>query len=408
MKMKSGSTAGAKPSRAAAEAVGAAASPAGAETNPAGAETNSVGAAVDRPSINGSFTLRFAIALLAGLVAAVLISPAAADAVGAMGFRFPFPRIFDRTVMVTLLAAMLLGSRAMRFWPLIRTGFAAPHVLVFAPLRRIGLIGPQTKLEPAVNAPAIGEQPISPSIGERGNRLTDEHATIGVAVRWVIIARVVAQVTIGLAIALMVIAILFALALVDGAAGAITGGALVLRAAEFILPAIVIGVIEEGFFRAFLLSGMRRDFGPRGALIASSAFYAAAHLVRSPKHYYATGFHADAGLSNLAASAAQLGHPIIAAPMLIGLFLLGMVLGKAFLLTGTVWFSVGLHAGLVIGAKIWRLFAHGDAPVSRWIAGPGPVPLIAAPAAWMIAIALLVALPRILGVKDRNSSLYSE
>ena len=292
-------------------------------------------AASNPTSTDSSFTLRFAIALVLGLAAAVIISPIVAATLAAMGLRFPFPRIFDRTVMVTLLVAMLIGSRAMGFGALMRAGFAAP----------------------------------------RAN---------------------LARAAIGLGIALAAIATLFAFALASRAGGAPTVGALAVRAAQFILPAILIGIIEEGFFRAFLLGGMRRDFGSRGALVVSSIFYAAAHLVRSPKHYYVTGFHAGAGLGNLTASAAQLGHPIASAATLIGLFLLGMVLGEAFLLSGTVWFSVGLHSGFIMGAKTWGLIAQGGAPVSRWIAGPGPVPLIAAPAAWMIALALLVLLPKFL------------
>lgn len=264
-----------------------------------------------------------------------MLSPFAAAAVAAMGFRFPFPRIFDRTVMVTLLAAMLIRSRAMGFLALLREGFAAPRAHLSRAL-------------------------------------------------------------IGLAIALAAIAVLFALAFASSAGAAVSLGALAARAIKFALPAIAIGIIEEGFFRAFLLGGMRRDFGPRFALVATSALYAIVHLVRSPARYYLTGFHPGAGLDNLAASAAQLGHPIAAAPTIVGLFLLGMVLGEAFLTTGTVWFSIGLHAGFVLGAKTWPLIAHGGAPVSRWIAGPGPVPLIAAPAAWAIALALWFALPGLL------------
>jgi uncharacterized protein len=270
----------------------------------------------------------------------VIISPFAASAVAAMGFRFPFPRIFDRTVMVTLLAAMLLWSRSMGFGTLIREGFAAPR----ANLSRL---------------------------------------------------------VIGLAIAIIAIATLFAFAFASGAGATVSYGALAARALKFVVPAIAIAVIEEGFFRAFLLAGMRRDFGPRAALIVASVIYAVVHLVRSPAHYYLVGFHPAAGLQNLGASAAQLGHPIAAAPTLIGLFLLGMVLGEAFLTTGTVWFSIGLHAGFVLGAKTWPLIAHGGGPVSRWIAGPGPVPLIAAPAAWAIALALFLVLPLFL---DRNAN----
>ncbi len=253
-----------------------------------------------------------------------------------MGFRFPFPRIFDRTVMVTLLAAMLLCSRSMGFGALISEGFAAPRA----------------------NLPRF---------------------------------------SIGLAIAIAAIATLFALAFASGAGASVSYGALAARALKFVVPAIAIAVIEEGFFRAFLLGGMRGDFGARAALIVTSVIYAVVHLVRSPAHYYLVGFHPAAGLQNLCASAAQLGHPIVAAPTLIGLFLLGMVLGQAFLTTGTVWFSIGLHAGFVLGAKTWPLIAHGGGPVSRWIAGPGPVPLIAAPAAWAIALALFLILPRYLG-----------
>jgi len=291
------------------------------------------------PTKRSSFTLRFAIALVAGLAAAVVLSPFAAAGLAAMGFRFPFPRIFDRTVMVTLLAAMLIGSRPMGFGALMRQGFAKPRA----------------------NLP---------------------------------------RALIGLAISVSAIALLFGLAYADGAGAMVPIGALLLRALKFVLPALAIGVIEEGFFRAFLLGGMRRDFGPRVALVASSVLYSIAHLVRSPAHYYLTGFHPGAGLHNLAASAAQLTHPIIAAPTLIGLFLLGMVLSEAFIATGTVWFSIGLHAGFVLGAKTWPLIGHSGAPISRWIAGPGPVPLIAAPAAWAIALALLVVLPRVLRRDD--------
>ena len=39
--------------------------------------------------------------------------------------------------------------------------------------------------------------------------------------------------------------------------------------------------------------------------------------------------------------------------MVLGLFLLGLALGEAFIRTRQVYLSIGLHAGLVIGAKCW-------------------------------------------------------
>jgi hypothetical protein len=118
--------------------------------------------------------------------------------------------------------------------------------------------------------------------------------------------------------------------------------------------------------------------------------------VRSPARFYLTGFHPLAGLNDLGASAARILHPGDALPAIIGLFLLGLVLGEAFILTGRVWFSIGMHAGFVIGAKTWPLLAYSGTPTPRWLAGPGPVPLIAAPAAWTVAILLMILLPILL------------
>ena len=201
----------------------------------------------------------------------------------------------------------------------------------------------------------------------------------------------------GLAVSFCAIAILFALALTAGRSGTANFGAVASRIPGYILSAIAIAIIEEGFFRAFLLGGMRIDFGNMGALLASSAFYAVAHLVRSPARFYVTQYEPTAGLMNLAHSMDQLSHPASAIPTLIGLFLLGIVLGEAYLLTGSVYFSIGLHSGFVLGAKLWPKIVLNRAALPWWIAGPGPVPLISAPAAWALAIVILISLHPLAG-----------
>jgi membrane protease YdiL (CAAX protease family) len=207
----------------------------------------------------------------------------------------------------------------------------------------------------------------------------------------------------GLAVSFCAIAILFALALTAGGSDAANFGAVAARVPGYILSAIAIAIIEEGFFRAFLLGGMRNDFGNMGALLASSAFYAVAHLVRSPAHFYVTRYEPTAGLMNLAHSMDQLSHPATAIPTLIGLFLLGIVLGEAYLLTGSVYFSIGLHCGFVLGAKLWPKIIINHATQPWWIAGPGAVPLISAPAAWVIAIVILLALPPLTGTRKSSA-----
>jgi membrane protease YdiL (CAAX protease family) len=173
-----------------------------------------------RPPI--SFTARFALVLAAGLVAAIVVAPLVAVAVTAVGWRYPFPRIFDRTVMATLLIVILFAARDLNLATLMSRGF---------------------------------KHPLAPSVAR--------------AIR-------------GFVVAMCAIAILFALALAVGGAGEGDHTAAVRLIPKFLLSAIAIALIEEAFFRAFLLGGMKEDFGNRVALIASAAIYALAHLVVLP------------------------------------------------------------------------------------------------------------------------------
>jgi membrane protease YdiL (CAAX protease family) len=277
------------------------------------------------------------------LIAAVVLAPIAAVAVAHAGGRFPFPRIFDRTVMATLFLAMLWAARDLQLGSLLAQGFRHPAK-------------------------------------ESSTRFLR-----------------------GLTVSFCALAILFALALTVGGSGTADIGAFASRIPGYILSAIAIAIIEEGFFRAFLFGGMRRDFGIRAALLTSSAFYAVAHLVRSPARFYVTQYEPTAALMTLAHSMDQLSHPATAIPTMLGLFLLGIVLAEAYLLTGSVYFSIGLHCGFVLGAKLWPKIVLSRAAVPWWIAGPGPVPLISAPAAWTLAILILISLRPLTGARKSTA-----
>ncbi len=290
-----------------------------------------------------SFTGRFVLVLVVGIVAAIVIAPLAAVAVSAAGWRFPFPRIFDRTVMATMLIAMLFAARDLNLASLMSRGFRHPA------------------------------------------------------------ATSVVRALRGFAVAMIAIAILFGLALAVGGGGVGDRGAVVALIPKYFLSAIAIGFIEEAFFRAFLLGGMKSDFGTRVALIASAAIYAVAHLVRSPARFYVTGYAPAAGLLTVAHSVDQFSNPAIAIPTLIGLFLLGIVLGEAYILTGSVYFSIGLHCGFVLGAKMWPKIILNRAAIPWWIAGGGAIPLIAGATAWVIAIVILMTLRPISGEQKSST-----
>lgn len=283
------------------------------------------------------FTLRLLAAILIAAALAAAISPFVAVAVAALGFHFPFERIFDRTVMVTTALMLWWWARELRLGALLRRGFSRP-------LRNLG---------PAVR---------------------------------------------GLAVGAVVIAVLLGLSVASGARTEPGAAEALNNLPKYIAGAIAVAIIEEGFFRAVLLGGMLDDVGRTGALVLSSAIYALAHLVHAPGHVYIAHFNASAGVHDLAASFDRLLHPAAALPALLGLFLLGLVLGEAFLLSGTIFFSAGLHAGLVIGAKLWP---YGEYPAStappRWVGGYGHPALISGAAAWVIALTLLALVPRLTG-----------
>ena len=276
-----------------------------------------------------SFTVRLTIVILASAILAVIVAPFAAAAVSAMGFRFPFPRIFDRTVMVIVAIAVITQARALRAIPLLRSGFAHP-------------------------------------------------------------IRNLPRATRGFLIAIVAIALLVYLAAFMGAHASDTSADLWRLIPKYFISAIAIAIIEEGFFRAFLLRGMEGDFGRTAALLLSSAIYSITHLIRSPAKFYVTGIHPLAGFETLGMSLAHVANPASMLPTFIGLFLLGIVLAEAFLETGTVYFAIGLHAGFVMGAKLWPRMTSAGLALPGWLGGWGSQPLISGLAAWAVAIAILL------------------
>lgn len=281
-----------------------------------------------------SFTLRLTVALLAAVVAAALLAPWMGALLDVLGLRFPFPRIFDRIVMIALAVVMIRSAKPLKLGARLKAGFANPS----ANLNRV------------VRGFAI--------------------AVVAVAAIW-IAATVISG---------------------SGAAGSLK---LLTHLPGTLAAALLIAIIEEAFFRAVLLGGMLDDFGSRPALILSAAVYALAHLVRAPARFQLHGVHPLAGFEVLAASFGQFSDPVALLPPLIGLFLLGLVLGEAFLLTSTVYISLGMHAGFVVGAKSWRYVAAAGNSMPIWLIGHTRPPLIGGAGAWIIALTLLLLMKRI-------------
>ena len=122
---------------------------------------------------------------------------------------------------------------------------------------------------------------------------------------------------------------------------------------------LLIGLMEEFFFRGFIFTTLR-DKLFRGsvpfAMVVTSFFYASVHFVsiRKPVISAHPGFMDS--LKMIAAPIQSFSDWQTVWPAAIGLFLFGMILNYCAVRTKSLYASIGLHAGAVFFVRIIGLF----------------------------------------------------
>ena len=127
-----------------------------------------------------------------------------------------------------------------------------------------------------------------------------------------------------------------------------------LRVGKYILGGFVAGFVEEWFFRGWLTDQLRRRHGRVWlAVLLSSAAYALIHAFR-PRGSMDAVPHDAAGA--FGALLAWCGHAVTPAYLAAaaGLFCFALLLTAVYRRTGTLWASIGVHAGAVV-----VLFSYG-------------------------------------------------
>lgn len=134
-----------------------------------------------------------------------------------------------------------------------------------------------------------------------------------------------------------------------------------LQAAEKILEgvpsALLVGAVEESFFRVTVFGGLAASWNWRVAAVVSSAFYALVHFLRPDGTFVLQGASPIEGLRYLAASFEGLTDPATAAAVF-GLFLIGLVLCSAFHRQASLALVAGLHMGWFLAAKAAIRLSH--------------------------------------------------
>jgi len=120
---------------------------------------------------------------------------------------------------------------------------------------------------------------------------------------------------------------------------------------------VLIGIIEEFFFRGFLFLTFKELWNTKASLVVTNLIYALVHFF--PKSKLAPGVEPTVmesfGVLGAAFSPSP-SHLVTLLPSIAGLFLFGLILSFAFLRTGSLYQSIGIHAGAVFSLKLNRRF----------------------------------------------------
>jgi uncharacterized protein len=133
--------------------------------------------------------------------------------------------------------------------------------------------------------------------------------------------------------------------------------------------ALLVGVIEEGLFRGVLFGALRRGIGFWGGAVIASLIFSSVHFAkpRPPVGTVYGHWHSGLDLISHMFNTVDLGPQFF--PLALTLFFLGMVLCAFYQRTGSLYFSIGLHAGLVWLMRIGGYFFERNGARLPWLFG---------------------------------------
>jgi membrane protease YdiL (CAAX protease family) len=151
------------------------------------------------------------------------------------------------------------------------------------------------------------------------------------------------------------------------------------------LAAIFASILEELLFRGVLFGGLRKRLAFWSAALLSAAVYALVHFFERP----ASPAQIDwaSGFVVLGRMLEGFNHFEKLVPGFFNLALLGCILALAYERSKTLYFSIGLHTGLIFWVKTYSFFTSSPAGTSNSFWGSGKLV-----DGWVSTIALGVGL----------------
>ena len=158
------------------------------------------------------------------------------------------------------------------------------------------------------------------------------------------------------------------------------------RFGKMLLASIAVPFIEEAFFRGIVLGVLLRTGRKYIAIFAVSVIFAAVHFLKAPDRTSEIVTWTS-GFSSIAHAFDGLGDPMMLASALATLFVVGLILADARVLTHSLWLSIGLHAGWIFGSGTFSLLARQRIPALPWMGKNlliGIIPLGVSALTWVI------------------------
>lgn len=159
------------------------------------------------------------------------------------------------------------------------------------------------------------------------------------------------------------------------------------RSLKALLTACTVGFLEEIFFRGVIFKGLLEDWKPLGAFLGAGLFYSAIHFIKPAEDTYLLSVNPWAGMRFLTDSFQPFLDPVTLFPGLFGLFLIAMVLSYAFFRSGSLYLSIGLHAGWIFGLKSFRIYGDFRREELGWLFGSSEPKLVSGVAVWIVIVA---------------------
>lgn len=131
--------------------------------------------------------------------------------------------------------------------------------------------------------------------------------------------------------------------------------------------AIVVAVLEEILFRGALFGALRKGMHWKMALVISSAVYALAHFLQSGGTSGEVQWYS--GLQELRQMLRGFADWQQLIPAFFTLMLAGVILALAYQRTGTLYFSIGLHAGWIFWRKSYGIMTKTASGANEWFWG---------------------------------------